>query len=168
MFFSGKKTVHKEVIDLQASPDQVREFIMTPDRILDYYPAPIDGGIIEQGASIYCRGKFGISLLELIPSESSDQLLVVKVTTATNIKPPFTEERIKSSTFFTMIEDWAIMKTTQGTRLTKTWRDIKKEKFKFLPMGLIVRKSAREETEKLKSAWNKNRTTDTPRNSTLS
>ncbi len=34
--------VHREVMELRATPAQVREFIMTPERILDYYPAPLD------------------------------------------------------------------------------------------------------------------------------
>ena len=55
---------------------------MTPERILDYYPDPIEGGVITAGASIYCRGKAGVSLLEIMPEESGDKLVVVKVTTA--------------------------------------------------------------------------------------
>ena len=59
------------------------------------------------------------------------------------------------ATFFTMIEDWKLEEISQGTRLTKSWRDIHKQKMKFLPMGLIVRKSARAESRKLKAAWDK-------------
>jgi hypothetical protein len=155
MFFSRSNIVHTEVIELRASPEKVREFIMTPERILDYYPDPIDGGVIEPDISFYCRGRAGVSLFEIIPSETNRHLLVLKVTTATNIKPPFTEERIKASVFFTMIEDWKLEKTTQGSRLTKSWRDVHKQKMKFLPMGFIVRKSAKTETKKLKAAWDK-------------
>jgi hypothetical protein len=53
-----------------------------------------------------------------------------------------------------MIEDWALAETDQGTRLTKTWRDIKKEKLKFMLMGMIVRRSAIKESEKLRLGWN--------------
>ncbi len=155
MFFSHSSIVHQEVIELSATAEQVREYIMTPERILDYYPTAIDGGVIEAGASIYCRGKTGVSLLEVIPEHSSDQLLVIKVTTATKIKPPFTKERIKKATFFTMIEHWKIESCGDGTTLTKTWRNIKKSKFKLLPMGLIVRSSAKKETAQLKAAWDK-------------
>ena len=155
MFFSRSNIVHTEVIELQASPEKVREFIMTPERILDYYPDPIEGGIIEPCVSIYCRGKAGVSLLEIIPSESNETLLVLKVTTATNVKPPYTEERIKASIFFTMTEDWKLEETTQGTRLTKSWRDIHKQKMKFLPMRFIVRKSAKEESRKGHAALDK-------------
>jgi hypothetical protein len=155
MFFTRSNIVHQEVITLKASPKQVREFIMTPARILDYYPSAIDGGIIESGASFYCRGKAGVSLLEVIPSESTEQLLVLKVTTATNIKPPFTADRIKAATFFTMIEDWKLEPAGDGTQLTKTWRDISKKKLRFLPMGLIVRKSAKAESSVLQAAWDR-------------
>lgn len=154
MAFSRKKIIHHEVIDLKITPAQVREFIMTPERILDYYPAAIEGGVIEPGASIYCRGKSGVSLLEIIAGESDEQLLVVKVTTAANLSPPFTAERIKAAKFFTMLEDWQIAPLAEGTRLTKTWRDITKYKYKFLPMGMIVRASAKKESATLKAAWN--------------
>ena len=58
---------------------------MTPQRILDYYPSPIEGSVIEPGSKIYCRGKAGVSPLEIVPGECSEELLVVKVTTATGI-----------------------------------------------------------------------------------
>lgn len=153
MIFSRSSIVHQEVIELQANPQQVRDFIMTPERILDYYPSAIEGAVVEVGASLYCRGKAGVSLLEVIPSESTDQLVVVKVTTANGLKPPYTAERIRGETFFTMMEDWKLEAFNGGTRLTKIWRDIHKVKLKFLPMGYIVRKSAKAETEVLKAAW---------------
>ncbi len=153
VFFSRPIIVHREVVPLLADPETVRDFIMTPDRILDYYPAAIDGGILEPGSSIYCRGKSGISLLEVDPSESDHRHLVVKVTTATALDPPFTAERIKAATFFTMVEDWELEPAEPGTRLTKTWRDIRKSRLRFLPMRFIVRRSARAETPKLRAAW---------------
>ena len=153
MIFSKSSVVHREVIELDATPEQVREFIMNPARILDYYPGPIDGGVIEDGSAIYCRGKSGVSLLELIESQTNPEMVVVKVTTARNIDPPFTIEKINAAGFFTMIEDWEIEPMGQGTRLTKTWRDITQSRLKFLPMGWIVRRGARAETPKLKAAW---------------
>jgi hypothetical protein len=155
MFFSNSSIVHTEIIELQATPAQVRQFIMTPQRILDYYPSPIEGGVIEPGRKIYCRGKSGVSLLEIVSEESSEKLLVVKVTTATGIKPPFTESRIKSAQFFTMVEDWQLEETVQGTRLTKTWRNIEKHKMKYLPMKMIVRRSAKAESKELQAAWDR-------------
>lgn len=38
--------VHTEVMQLRATPDQVREFILTPDRILDYFPQPVEGWVL--------------------------------------------------------------------------------------------------------------------------
>ena len=153
MLFSTSSIVHREIIQLQATPKQVREFIMTPDRILDYYPSPIEGGVLEPGRKIYCRGKSGVSVLELLAAQSTEELLVVKVTTATGIKPPFTEERIVSSRFFVMVEDWQLEETAQGTKLTKTWRDVEKFKMKFLPLRLIVRRSAKAESHQLQLRW---------------
>lgn len=155
MFFSKSSIVHTEIIELQATPAQVRKFIMTPERILDYYPSPIEGGVIESGTKIYCRGKAGVSLLETVSEESNEKLLVVKVTTATGIQPPFTESRIRSAQFFTMVEDWQLEETAQGTRLTKTWRNIEKHKMKYLPMKMIVRRSAKAESKELQAAWDR-------------
>ena len=39
--------VHTEIMQLRATPAQVREFILTPERILDYFPSPVDGGVLE-------------------------------------------------------------------------------------------------------------------------
>ena len=74
MFLSSSGIVHTEIIELQATPAQVREFIMTPQRILDYYPSPTEGGVIEPGLKIYCRGKAGVSLLETVPQECREAL----------------------------------------------------------------------------------------------
>lgn len=145
--------MHRETIHLQADPETIRGFITTPDRILDYYPSPIDGGVIEPGSSIYCRGKSGVSLLEVDRSKSGDRHLVLDVTTSTPIDPPFTAERIKAASFFTMVEDWELEPAEPGTRLTKTWRDINQSRLKFLPMRFMVRRGARAETPKLRSAW---------------
>lgn len=151
-----KSTIaHSEVISLLATPEQLKEFITTPERILDYYPGGIDGGVIEPGQSFYCRGKSGVSLLEILKEESSDSKVVVKVSTASRIEPPYTKERIDAAKFFSMIEDWELEATAEGSRLTKTWRDIKKFKNRFLPMGFIVKHSAKGESKTLKAAWDK-------------
>ena len=44
--------VHREVMELAAPPARVRELVMTPERILDYYPAPIEGGVFEAGRAL--------------------------------------------------------------------------------------------------------------------
>ena len=154
MIFSKSNTVHREVIDLEATPDRVRELIMIPERILVYYPQPIDGDVFEDGSAIYCRGNSGVSLLEVIDSESTPERVVVKVTTARSSDPPFTVGRIRGAGFLTMFEDWEIEPMRKGTRLGKTWRDITQTSLKFLPMKWMVRRGARAETRKIKSAWN--------------
>lgn len=146
--------VHREVILLKASPDQIRRFIMTPDRILDYYPSPLDGGVIEPDRIIYCRGKSGVSLLELLEAESCPSKKVIKVTVANKREPPYSKAIIEDDPLFTMIEDWEIEEVEGGTVLTKTWRDLQQYKMKLLPMKLIVRFSAKAESKKLAAAWN--------------
>jgi hypothetical protein len=91
----------------------------------------------------------------LVAEESSEDKVVIKVTTATRLKPPYTAERIRSARFFTMIEDWELESTEQGSLLTKTWRDVKKYKMKFIPMGLMIKRGAKGESASLKEAWDK-------------
>ena len=151
----NSKPVHQEVIYLKAKPEQVKKFILTPERINDYYPSSIDCGVFEQGRRFYCRGKSGVSLLELLSDQSSENKLVLKVTTALKLEPPFTEQKIRDETFFTMLEDWQIEPHEDGTKLTKTWRGVKQEKLKLLPMRLIIKLSAKKESGVLKAAWEK-------------
>ena len=36
------RVVHRDVMQLEAAPELVREFIMAPERIADYFPHVID------------------------------------------------------------------------------------------------------------------------------
>jgi hypothetical protein len=152
---SESKVVHTEVMELRATPAQVRKFILTPERILDYYPDPVDGGVLEPGKAIYCRGGNGVSMLETVESESSDDCLVVLVSTAFGLEAPFTRERIEAACSFTMVEDWALTPTETGTTLTKTWRDV--TAIGEMPFLLedAVREGAKHESAALIEGWNK-------------
>lgn len=148
--------IFRETIPLRASVAQVREFIMTPARILDYYPSGIEGEVLEPGRSFYCRGKSGVSLLERVEEDCSDTRLTLRVTTAIGLKnPPFTAEKITRARSFTMVEDWELEATDEGCLLTKTWRDLKKYRQRYLPMRLIVKRSAMGETRHLQEAWDR-------------
>ncbi len=147
--------IHQETMQLKASAKIIRKFIMTPDRILDYYPSPIAGGVLIPDRAIYCRGKSSISMLETVEAESNDNKIVVKVTVANRLKPPFTKFRIEDAVFFTMIEDWKIEDVGDASILIKTWRDLQQVKMKFLPMAYVIRRSAKAESKKLVTAWNK-------------
>lgn len=152
--------VHTEVMALHATPAQVREFIMTPARILDYFPSPIEGGVLEPGRALYCRGELGTSMLERIEEECSDELVVVKVTTALGLEPPFTRERIEAGCSFTMIEDWALEKSATGTTLTKTWRDVRSTGPEPFPLADAIREGAIHESPQLVAGWNAAAATD--------
>jgi len=151
---TSANVVHTEVMEICATPAQVREFILTPDRILDYFPSPIDGGVLEPGKAIYCRGEMGVSMLERIEQESSDDLVVVEVTTAFGLEAPFTRERILESASFTMIEDWAVAASPEGTVLTKTWRDVRSAALEVGPLAEAVREGAIHESAQLIAGWN--------------
>ena len=139
----------------RASPAQVREFILTPDRILDYFPSPIEGGVLEPGKAIYCRGEMGTSMLEVLEEESTEDCLVVKVTTALGLEPPFTRARIEEHCTFTMVEDWALEKSATGTTLTKTWRDVAANGPEPFPLADAVREGAIHESAQLIEGWNR-------------
>ena len=152
---SNVHIVHTEVMELRATPEQVREFILTPDRILDYYPSPQEGGIIEPGKAIFCRGEMGTSMLEWVEADSRDDLVVIKVTTAIGLEAPYTRARIEGNCTFTMIEDWALSASGSGTTLTKTWRDIGTDGPAPFPLEDAVREGAIHESAQLIEAWNR-------------
>jgi len=146
--------VHREVMELQATPAQVREFILTPERILDYYPAPLEGGVFEPGRSIWCRGELGVSMLERVEDERGDDCVVVLVTTAIGLEPPYTPEAIVAATTFTMVEDWALAESPSGTTLTKSWRDVKATGEPPFPLEEVIREAAKGESGTLVERWN--------------
>lgn len=149
-----ERLVHRDVMQLHATPAQVLAFVMTPERILDYYPDPIDGGVFEPGRAIWCRGAIGVSMLERVDEESSGDRLVVLVTTAAGLEPPYTPEGIRAAATFTMVEDWAVAATTDGTTLTKSWRAV--VTLVDLPFSMedTVRDTAKGEAESLVEKWN--------------
>ncbi len=158
---SASNIVHTEVMELVASPAQVKEFILTPERILDYYPSPVEGGVLEAGKAIFCRGEMGVSMLERdertgpATADTNDELIVLKVTTAIGLEAPFTRERIESNATFTMFEDWALAKNGTGTTLTKSWRDVDSVGPEPFPLAQTIKQSAIHESPQLVEAWNR-------------
>jgi len=146
--------VHREVMELRATPGEVLGFVMTPARILDYYPDPIEGGVFADGRAIWCRGAIGVSMLERVDDESSGDCLVVLVTTAVGLEPPYTPESIRAAATFTMVEDWAVAATTDGTTLTKSWRDVRTIVDLPFSMEDAVRETSRGESGPLIEKWN--------------
>lgn len=148
------RLVHREVMELEATPAQVRAFIMTPERILDYYPLPVEGGVFEAGRAIWCRGEMGVSMLERLDDESTDDCEVVLVTTAIGLEPPYSPEAIRAATTFTMIEDWALAPNGAGTTLTKRWRDVVATGEPPFPLEDTIRDAAKGESGTLVARWN--------------
>jgi len=151
---SSDGIVHSEVMELRATPAQVRKFILTPERILDYYPQAVGGGVLEPGKAIYCQGESGVSMLELIEAECTADCVVILVTTAFALEPPFTRERIESHMSFTMVEDWALAKSQTGTTLTKTWRNVIAKGDPPFDLEDAVRQGAIHESASLIKGWN--------------
>ncbi|MCH2170545.1 SRPBCC family protein [Myxococcota bacterium] len=145
--------VHTEVMELEASVEQVRSFIMTPERILDYYPGGVGAGELEPGHALYCHGAAGVSILERIEDECTESCVVVNVITAFGLEPPYTRERIEQNVGFTMIEDWELTPNGAGTTLTKTWRDVTSMGPDPFPTDAI-REGAIHESPLLVQRWN--------------
>jgi hypothetical protein len=149
------RLVHREVMELQATPAQVLEFVMTPERIFDYFiPAALEAGEFEPGRSIWCRSEGAICMLELVDEESTDDRRVLLVTTAFGLEPPFTPEGIRAATAFTMIEDWAVAPGPDGATLTKAWRDVTTVADFPFPLEDAIRESAKSESAPLIERWN--------------
>jgi hypothetical protein len=147
--------VMREVMELQATPAQVREFIVTPERILDYYqPDPVEAGLFEAGRSLWCRGESGVCLLEVDEDASTDTRLVILVTMAMGLEPPYTPEAIKAAAMFTMYEDWETHPSGDGTTLTKIWRDVTPTTDLGFPLEDAIRETAKTETAPLIERWN--------------
>jgi carbon monoxide dehydrogenase subunit G len=146
--------IHRDVLQLSVSPEQVREFIMTAERIADYFPGVMDCGTFDVGKSIWCSAKSGVCLLQLVEEESSDFKVTMNVITARKVAQPYTAEAIKANAFMSMVEDWEIEAHEGGTRVTKIWRDVVMHKIKWLPMATLVRWTAKGEHQKLVDGWN--------------
>ena len=147
--------VHRETTELEANAAQIRDFIMTPERILDYYPMGLDGGVLEPGKAIWCQSEMGASLLEVITEESNEDIVVIKVTTAIGLKPPFTRANIEGAAAFTMMEDWELKANDSGTTLIKSWRDINMIGDFNFPIADGLADNAKHETAALVEGWNR-------------
>ncbi len=147
--------IHRDVLQLSVSPEQVREFIMTPERIADYFPGVIDCGAFEAGKSIWCSAKSGVCLLQLVEEESSEFKVTMNVITARKLSQPYSAKAIKANVFMSMVEDWEIEPRGRGTQLTKTWRNVVMHKMKWLPMATLIRWTTKGEHQKLVDGWNK-------------
>ncbi|HEX4863783.1 MAG TPA: hypothetical protein VFV02_06910 [Acidimicrobiales bacterium] len=146
--------VHQEIMELEASPAQIRAFTMDPDRILDYYPAPLEGGVFEPGRSIWCRGEGSVAMLELLEDESTHDCVVVLCTIAAGLEPPYAPGRIRASATLTMVEEWALAPSSAGTTVTKSWRDVRATEGSGVPLYDAIRETAKVETQPLIERWN--------------
>jgi hypothetical protein len=96
----------------------------------------------------------GVSMLERVEDECTDDCVVVLVTTAIGLEPPYTPEGIQAATTFTMVEDWALADGPDGTTLTKSWRDIRAPGDPPFPLEDAVRETAKGESGTLVARWN--------------
>jgi hypothetical protein len=149
----GAGLVHEELIQLRATPAQVRDFITTPERIMAYNPDAIEGGVLEPGHSVWFRTETGVTVVERIEEACTDDCVVVRGTVAPGLVPPFTADDVRAAAMITLVEDWFLQGDDGGTTLRKTWRDVASSV--DLPFSLedSIRKTAQEETPLLVADW---------------
>jgi len=126
---------------------------MSPDRIMDYNPDSIDGGVFEPGHSIWFRTSTGVTMLERIEDLCSDECVVVLATVASGLDAPYTSEAVRSAATITLVEDWDLVATARGTTLTKTWRDVTSSVELPFPLEDAIRETAKGESDTLVERW---------------
>jgi len=142
----------EETMVIHAPVETLRRFIKTPERIADYYPGASGFGVFKAGHTFYCRGRAGTSLFEVLRDEPG--FVTLRVWTAMRAKPPYAAEGLERDAFFVMDEDWRIEPEGEGgARLTKTWRNLRKRKLRWLPMAMIVRRAIPDEAKKMVERW---------------
>jgi hypothetical protein len=141
----------KEVIRIRATPEEVRQCILSANRILQYYPMGNASGDLEPGRSFYCKGRLGVSLFEILRSDPD--YILLKVHNATACNEPYTAERLKQAAFFSMLEDWHLEDDAGNTKLTRLWRDFEQHSMKMLPIRLLVQLTAKLESLAIKKHW---------------
>ena len=141
----------EEVIPIRATREEVRQCILSPSRILQYYPMGNGSGDIDPGRSFYCKGRFGVSLFEVLRSDPD--YILLKVHNATACDAPYTAERLKQASFFSMLEDWHLEDEAGNTKLTRRWRDFEQHSLKMIPVRLLVRIAAKLESRAIKKHW---------------
>jgi hypothetical protein len=141
----------REKILVRASPEHVRECILSPQGILDYYPMGNAADHVDPGKSFYCKGTLGISLFEIVRADPDYVLL--EVHNAMSCAPPYTEARIKEASFFSMLEDWYLEPASKGAMLTRLWRGFRQQRMRGVPVRLMVRAAAKLETRAIRRHW---------------
>ena len=146
--------IHREVIELRATPAQVREFIMTPERVVDYNPQAVEAGVLEPGHSVWFRTETSLVLVERVEDECRDDRVVVEAIIASGVVPPFTADDVRAGRIMSLMEDWDLEETADGTVATKTWRDV--VTVVDLPFDAedSIRELAKTETAPIIEKWN--------------
>lgn len=146
----------QETLVLRARPSQIRRFIFTPDRVLDYTPGGIEGGVFQEGRAIWCRGETDVTLIEFREEESTEDRAVVFLCTAIGLEPPFSAERIRAGAMFTLFEDWEFTSEPDGTTtVRKSWRDLVVLAEVQFPLEDAIRDTLEAESEPLVEKWNR-------------
>ena len=147
------KLIHKVTMNVNAPLDSVAAWIMTPDKVLQYAPAPIDGGIFREGEQFWIRLKSGVSLVEKLNAESNANRVTVKVTVSPLKTVPNSADEIEGQRMLCFFEDWHLEATESGTRIVKVWRDLEKHKMRWMPFAWLIRRSVKKDVETLQRVW---------------
>lgn len=155
---------------LPHSPQQIAHYITNAEKVKAYYPFGLDAWQLSD-QQILCKGLFGNAFIEQVEQTNFasiaagyDSLLpegiaadAVVITTQVfglfKADPNKSIDALRASAFFTMFEDWILAPCEQGTKVTKTWRDLDKHQLKLVPLAAIVKHTGKSEQKKLLKAW---------------
>lgn len=150
--------IYKDVMQLNASVEQVRSFILNAERVAEYFPNLIEFGELpaeDGGTANWFRDKSAVSLLEYPRDQCTDTKVVMHVTSSRKAKLPFSIESLKADPLMSLKEDWLLEPSNGGTQLTKIWYGEAMHKMKWLPIRFIIRRTAKSERGALITAWNR-------------
>ena len=145
--------LHQEKMRVAAPPEMVQQWILAPEKVLEYAPGPVDCGLFRPGEQVWIRLKTGVTLLEKVHEESTDNRTTVRVTASTLKRNPTSVTEIESNRLMTFYEDWDLIRADSGTQIQKTWRDLTKHKMRWMPFGWLIQRSAKRDAAALEAAW---------------
>lgn len=135
-----------------APADIIKSYILTPERIMDYFPAARKAYALAPGKCIISAWN-GATLLETREISSDGLTLQMEVSSALIFFPPFTAQKIQQQALFSMTEIWQLTPLPQGCQLKKSWGNIKQNRLTFIPIKKAVVNSAIKEEAALVNGW---------------
>ena len=108
--------LHQEKMRVAAPPEMVQQWILAPEKVLEYAPGPVDCGLFRPGEQVWIRLKTGVTLLEKVHEESTDNRTTVRVTASTLKRNPTSVTEIESNRLMTFMKTGTSLALIPGHR----------------------------------------------------